>query len=66
MRRRELLQVFGGALAWPLAARAEQPAAVIGLVYAALASYFAQLAPSVSYGSWVPARSHTERSSAVN
>jgi putative ABC transport system substrate-binding protein len=50
MRRRELLQVFGGALAWPLAARAEQPAAVIGLVHAASASYFAQLAPSFAQG----------------
>jgi putative tryptophan/tyrosine transport system substrate-binding protein len=50
MRRRELLQVFGGALAWPLAARAEQPGPVIGLVHAASASYFAQLAPSFAQG----------------
>jgi len=50
MRRRELLQVFGGALAWPLAAHAEQPGAVIGLLHAASASYFAQLAPSFAQG----------------
>jgi putative tryptophan/tyrosine transport system substrate-binding protein len=50
MRRRELLQVFGGALAWPLAARAEQPGPVIGLLHAASASYFAQLAPSFAQG----------------
>jgi putative ABC transport system substrate-binding protein len=49
MRRRELLQVFGGALAW-LAARAEQPGPVIGLLHAASASYFAQLAPSFAQG----------------
>ena len=50
MRRRELLQVFGAALAWPLAARAEQPGPVIGLLHAASASYFAQLAPSFAQG----------------
>ncbi len=51
MRRRELLHVLGGALAWPLAARAEQAAApVVGLVHAASASYFTQLAPSFAQG----------------
>jgi hypothetical protein len=45
MRRRELLQVFGGALAWPLAARAEQPGPVIGLLHAASASYFLRNSP---------------------
>lgn len=51
MRRRELFHVLGGALAWPLAARAQQPAApLIGLVHAASPSYFAQLAPSFAQG----------------
>ena len=47
MRRCELLQVFRGALAWPLAARAEQPGAVIGLLHAASASVFCATRPVI-------------------
>ena len=51
MQRRELFYVFGGTLVWPLAARADQSAApVVGLVHAASANYFAQLAPSLAQG----------------
>jgi putative ABC transport system substrate-binding protein len=51
MRRREIFHVLGGALAWPLAARAQQSAVpLVGLVHAASASYFAQMAPSFAQG----------------
>ncbi len=52
MRRRDFIMFAGGAAAvWPLGARADQPAApVVGLVHAASASYFTQLAPSFALG----------------
>jgi putative tryptophan/tyrosine transport system substrate-binding protein len=51
MRRRQIFHVLGGALAWPLAARAEQSTVpAVGLVHAASASYFTQLAPSFAQG----------------
>jgi len=50
--RRELLVALGGAaVAWPLAARAQQPAMpVVGLLHSSAPIYFAQMAPAFSQG----------------
>jgi ABC-type uncharacterized transport system substrate-binding protein len=51
MRRRDFIAIFGGATAWPFAARAQQPAMpVIGFLHSASPEPFAQLVAAFREG----------------
>jgi putative tryptophan/tyrosine transport system substrate-binding protein len=52
MRRREFVSLFGGAAAWPLAARAQQPAAmpVVGFLRSTPAIGFAYIVDAFRQG----------------
>src|SRR5258708_9198191 len=51
MRRREFLGLAGGAAAWPLSARAQQPGLpVIGFLHSLSSSYIERFAPAVRQG----------------
>ena len=51
MRRREFITLFGGAVVWPVAARAQQPAVpVIGFLHSASLDTFAHLVQSFHQG----------------
>src|SRR6202011_1436240 len=51
MRRREFISLLGGAVAWPLAARAQQPGMpVVGFLSIASPAPFAHLVPALRRG----------------
>jgi len=50
MKRREFLGALGGAVAWPIAARAQQAMPVIGFLHSASASTFAEHIPAFHKG----------------
>ena len=50
MRRRTFISLVGGAVAWPLAARAQQSAPVIGLLHSASPSAFAPFLAALREG----------------
>ena len=60
MRRREFLGVLGGAVVWPLAARAQQAAKLYRVGYLGVTSY-AEYAREIEACSWACANSGTRR-----
>jgi putative tryptophan/tyrosine transport system substrate-binding protein len=50
MRRREFISVVGSTVAWPLAARAQQPMPVIGFLHTASPATIAELMPAFRKG----------------
>jgi putative tryptophan/tyrosine transport system substrate-binding protein len=50
MRRREFIAALGGAAAWPLVARAQQPAPVVGFLSSLSSNYIARMSPAVRQG----------------
>ena len=57
MRRREFITLLGGAAAWPLAARAQQPAIPIGLRHQPVAEACVRRAAAFRKGLTKPATS---------
>ena len=50
MNRRELIALLGGAAAWPLAARAQQPMPVIGFLSSLAPSDLTHVMPAFQQG----------------